>query len=42
MEEHGGALVMQDASELPGAKVVLRFPPQHKPEEAASRGAAVA
>ncbi|HEY4031021.1 MAG TPA: PAS domain-containing sensor histidine kinase [Caulobacteraceae bacterium] len=36
MEEHGGMLVMQDASELPGAKVVLRFPPQRKPEEAAS------
>jgi two-component system, NtrC family, nitrogen regulation sensor histidine kinase NtrY len=42
MEEHGGALVMQDASELPGAKVVLRFPPPRKSEEAASRGAAVA
>ena len=42
MEEHGGLLVMQDASELPGAKVVLRFPPQRKSEEAASQGAAVA
>ena len=42
MEEHGGALVMQDASELPGAKVVLRFPPPRKPEEAAPEGAAVA
>jgi len=42
MEEHGGLLVMQDASELPGAKVVLRFPLQRKPEEAASQGAAVA
>ena len=42
MEEHGGMLVMQDASELPGAKVILRFPPQRKPEEAASEDAAVA
>jgi two-component system nitrogen regulation sensor histidine kinase NtrY len=42
MEEHGGALVMQDASELPGAKVVLRFPSSRKPEEAAPQGAAVA
>jgi two-component system nitrogen regulation sensor histidine kinase NtrY len=42
MEEHGGMLVMQDASELPGAKVVLRFPPQRKPEEAASEDVAVA
>jgi two-component system nitrogen regulation sensor histidine kinase NtrY len=42
MEEHGGALVMQDASERPGAKVVLRFPPPRKPEEAAPEGAAVA
>jgi two-component system nitrogen regulation sensor histidine kinase NtrY len=42
MEEHGGMLVMQDASELPGAKVILRFPPQRKPEEAAPQGAAVA
>jgi two-component system nitrogen regulation sensor histidine kinase NtrY len=42
MEEHGGMLVMQDASELPGARVILRFPPQRKPEEAAPQGAAVA
>jgi two-component system nitrogen regulation sensor histidine kinase NtrY len=42
MEEHGGTLVMQDASQLPGAKVVLRFPPLRKPEEAASSNAAVA
>jgi two-component system nitrogen regulation sensor histidine kinase NtrY len=42
MEEHGGMLVMQDASELPGAKVILRFPPPRKPEEAAPQGAAVA
>ena len=41
MEEHGGMLVMQDASERPGAKVVLRFPPQRKAEEAASQGVAV-
>ncbi len=41
MEEHGGMLVMQDASELPGAKVVLRFPPQRKPEEAMSKDVAV-
>ena len=27
MEEHGGALLMQDASVLPGAKVILKFPP---------------
>ncbi len=27
MEEHGGALVMQDAARLPGAKVILKFPP---------------
>ena len=42
MEEHGGTLVMQDASQLPGAKVVLRFPPLRKSEEAASSNAAVA
>ena len=42
MEEHGGMLVMQDASELPGAKVILRFPPQRKSEEATPEGAAVA
>jgi two-component system nitrogen regulation sensor histidine kinase NtrY len=42
MEEHGGALVMQDAAQLPGAKVVLRFPPHRKPEEAAPPSAAVA
>ena len=42
MEEHGGMLVMQDASELPGAKVILRFPPQRKLEEATPEGAAVA
>jgi two-component system nitrogen regulation sensor histidine kinase NtrY len=42
MEEHGGLLVMQDASELPGAKVILRFPPQRKPEAAAPEGVAVA
>ncbi|MGZ3275922.1 MAG: sensor histidine kinase [Caulobacteraceae bacterium] len=41
MEEHGGTLVMQDASELPGAKVILRFPPQRKREGAAPDGAAV-
>jgi two-component system nitrogen regulation sensor histidine kinase NtrY len=35
MEEHGGALVMQDAPSLPGAQVILRFPPQRKPDEAA-------
>ena len=35
MEEHGGALVLQDASRLPGAQVILRFPPQRKPDEAA-------
>jgi two-component system nitrogen regulation sensor histidine kinase NtrY len=42
MEEHGGALVMQDAAQLPGAKVILRFPPLTKSEEAASSNAAVA
>jgi two-component system nitrogen regulation sensor histidine kinase NtrY len=42
MEEHGGALVMQDAPQLPGAQVILRFPPIGKPEEAASENAAVA
>jgi nitrogen fixation/metabolism regulation signal transduction histidine kinase len=42
MEEHGGALVMQDASQLPGAKVILRFPPLRKPQEDASQDAAVA
>ena len=42
MEEHGGALVMQDASQLPGAKVVLRFPPLRKSQEDASQDAAVA
>jgi len=42
MEEHGGMLVMQDASELPGAMVILRFPPRRKSEEAAPQGAAVA
>ena len=42
MEEHGGALLMQDASERPGAKVILQFPPQRKSEEAAPRGSAVA
>jgi two-component system nitrogen regulation sensor histidine kinase NtrY len=41
MEEHGGALVMQDAASLPGAKVILRFPPLRKSEEAAPQGAAV-
>ncbi len=40
MEEHGGALLMQDAPELPGAKVILRFPPPRKSEEAAPHGAA--
>jgi two-component system nitrogen regulation sensor histidine kinase NtrY len=42
MEEHGGMLVMQDASERPGAKVVLRFPPPRRPEDAAPAGVAVA
>ena len=42
MEEHAGLLLMQDAPELPGAKVILRFPPQRKPEEAAPQGVAVA
>jgi two-component system nitrogen regulation sensor histidine kinase NtrY len=42
MEEHGGALVMQDAPQLPGAQVILRFPSMRKPEEAASHDAAVA
>jgi two-component system nitrogen regulation sensor histidine kinase NtrY len=42
MEEHGGMLLMQDASEVPGAKVILQFPPRRKSEEAASEGAAVA
>jgi two-component system nitrogen regulation sensor histidine kinase NtrY len=42
MEEHGGMLLMQDASELPGAKVILQFPPQRKSEEAEPQGAAVA
>ena len=42
MEEHGGALVMQDAPLLPGAQVILRFPSIGKPEEAASHDAAVA
>ncbi|MEI9891272.1 MAG: ATP-binding protein [Caulobacteraceae bacterium] len=30
MEEHGGALFMQDAAEAPGARVILRFPPMRK------------
>jgi two-component system nitrogen regulation sensor histidine kinase NtrY len=42
MEEHGGALVMQDAAQLPGAQVILRFPSMGKPAEAASHDAAVA
>jgi two-component system nitrogen regulation sensor histidine kinase NtrY len=42
MEEHGGVLVMTDAPERPGARVILRFPPQREPEAAAPRGAAVA
>ena len=42
MEEHGGALMMQDAAERPGAKVILRFPPLRKSQEAAPSGAAVA
>jgi two-component system nitrogen regulation sensor histidine kinase NtrY len=40
MEEHGGVLVMTDASETPGARVILRFPPDRKPEAAAPQGAA--
>jgi two-component system nitrogen regulation sensor histidine kinase NtrY len=35
MEEHGGVLVMQDAPDLPGAQVILNFPPHRKPDEAA-------
>jgi two-component system nitrogen regulation sensor histidine kinase NtrY len=42
MEEHGGALLMQDASSLPGARVVLRFPPLHTTEPVASSDASVA
>jgi two-component system nitrogen regulation sensor histidine kinase NtrY len=42
MEEHGGALLMQDAAEPPGAKVILRFPPLRKSKEAAPSSAAVA
>ena len=42
MEEHGGALVMQDAAERPGARVILRFPPSRKSQEAAPSSAAVA
>ena len=41
MEEHGGMLLMQDASEPPGAKVILRFPPQRKLDEATPEGVAV-
>ena len=42
MEEHGGALLMQDAAERPGARVILRFPPPRKLNEAAPSGAVVA
>jgi two-component system nitrogen regulation sensor histidine kinase NtrY len=42
MEEHGGAILLQDARQLPGAKVVLRFPPQRKPEGVAPTSAAMA
>ncbi|MDB5459710.1 MAG: ntrY [Caulobacteraceae bacterium] len=42
MEEHGGALVMQDAPERPGAQVILRFPSIRKTDETASHNAAVA
>jgi two-component system nitrogen regulation sensor histidine kinase NtrY len=42
MEEHGGSLEMRDASQLPGAQVILRFPALRKPEEAALQHATVA
>jgi two-component system nitrogen regulation sensor histidine kinase NtrY len=41
MEEHGGALLLQDAAALPGARVILRFPPMRTPQDGALQGAAV-
>ncbi len=39
MEEHGGALVMQDARHTPGARVTLRFPALYAAEDVAIDGA---
>ncbi len=33
MEEHGGALVMQDAGSLPGAQVILQFSRLSSPDK---------
>jgi two-component system nitrogen regulation sensor histidine kinase NtrY len=41
LEEHGGELVLTDASDLPGAKVALRFPESAMVELAAPAGATV-
>ncbi len=40
-EEHGGELILTDASELPGAKAVLRFPPTAIIQKSAPVGATV-
>jgi two-component system nitrogen regulation sensor histidine kinase NtrY len=40
-EEHGGELILSDASELPGAKATLRFPPTAILQKSAPVGATV-
>ncbi|MGZ6015566.1 MAG: ATP-binding protein, partial [Phenylobacterium sp.] len=42
MEEHGGELALTDAARLPGAKVILRFPPSAAVQPHAPAGASVA
>jgi two-component system nitrogen regulation sensor histidine kinase NtrY len=42
MEEHGGGLVMQDASALPGAQVILQFSRSKRPDKAPPQIAAMA
>ena len=41
-EEHGGELLLLDAHQLPGARAVLRFPPQAIIQKSAPVGASVA
>ena len=41
-EEHGGELLLLDAHQLPGARAVLRFPPQAIIQKSAPLGASVA
>jgi two-component system nitrogen regulation sensor histidine kinase NtrY len=42
LEDHGGELILQDATAKPGARAVLRFPRPRRVDDPALAGAAVA